>query len=553
MSSRLGRGRLARIGEELAARTAAAGLGHGVRVLVEGNVFAFELPVRIDGSVASLLDAVAGAEGVGIFAQRGDDLRARPKIERALFLVLVRFVGGRRGELRRQAVGVLRGGEPAVGPAQVALQVRDGPVQGALELRVARDEHGVGEILKQLGVVVQHLLEVRDAPLRVGRVAGEAAADLVEDPAARHGAQALDRHGASVDVAGAGMASQQEALVGGHRELGRAAEAVVLPVVRAAKGGQRFVDDLGLGIRAGLAPLRASGGDVARHLLRQARSVRLDVLAPRRPQLRDASQQLDPAGLAPARAGREVGAAEERLELRGQEDVQRPAALAGHGLDGGHVDFIDVGALLAVELHADEVLIHHVGHFLAGEALALHHVAPMARGVADGEQKGLVLVLRRLERLLAPRAPVDGIVLVLEKVRALLGREAVGTHRKAIIAKTRRAPGRRSRYRPYALPHKAGKRGARSESGASDFDKSPDGVQEPFAGARGMVRTRSQPSFVPVTMRSPSNRIRQSSMSKPKTRRSNVLSSDGTVTGKRRVPAGGPFRASAVSAAMTAR
>jgi hypothetical protein len=43
-------------------------------------------------------------------------------------------------------------------------------------------------------VVVEHLLEVRDGPLRIDAVAGEAAADLIEDPAAGHRAQRLQRH-----------------------------------------------------------------------------------------------------------------------------------------------------------------------------------------------------------------------------------------------------------------------------------------------------------------------------------------------------------------------
>ena len=43
-------------------------------------------------------------------------------------------------------------------------------------------------------VVVEHLLEVRDGPGRVDGVAGEAAADLVVDPAGGHRPQRVERH-----------------------------------------------------------------------------------------------------------------------------------------------------------------------------------------------------------------------------------------------------------------------------------------------------------------------------------------------------------------------
>ena len=274
---------------------------------------------------------------------------------------------------------------------------------------------------------------MRDAPLRVGRIPSETAADLVVDSASRHGAQRFDSHRARVAVARAGVTAEEKPLVGGHRKLGGAPEAEVLWVVRAAKGRQRRVEDF----RGGPAPLLPRGGDVPRDLLREPRGVGLDVLAARRPQLRDALEQLDPAGLAPARVRREVCAAEERLEFRRQKNVERPAALAGHRLDGGHVDFIDVGPLFAVQLHADEFLVHHGRHFRAGEALALHHVAPMAGRVADREQQRLVLLLRRLESLVPPGPPIDGIVLMLEQIRAFLGGETIRAHRKTMIAKTR--------------------------------------------------------------------------------------------------------------------
>ena len=60
------------------------------------------------------------------------------------------------------------------------------------------------------------------------------------------------------------------------------------------------------------------------------------------------------AGMPWRRLGREVGAAVERHALRRQEHGHRPAAVPGHGLHGLHVDGVEVGALLAVDLDIDE-------------------------------------------------------------------------------------------------------------------------------------------------------------------------------------------------------
>jgi hypothetical protein len=62
-----------------------------------------------------------------------------------------------------------------------------------------------------------------------------------------------------------------------------------------------------------------------------------------------------------ARRGWEICAAEEGLALRRAEDGHRPAAVTGHCLGGFHVDRVDVGALLTVDLDIDEVVVHQAG------------------------------------------------------------------------------------------------------------------------------------------------------------------------------------------------
>ena len=143
------------------------------------------------------------------------------------------------------------------------------------------------------------------------------------------------------------------------------------------------------------------------------------------PGLGDALQDFGEAGLPVAILRRKIGAAEERLQVGREPDAHRPAAAAGRRLHEGHVDAVDVGPLFAVDFDVDEMLVHHRGDGRDLEFFALHHVAPMAGGIADREKDRLVLLARFRERFLAPRIPVDGVVRVLEKVGRFLVDQAI--------------------------------------------------------------------------------------------------------------------------------
>jgi class 3 adenylate cyclase len=82
-----------------------------------------------------------------------------------------------------------------------------------------------------------------------------------------------------------------------------------------------------------------------------------------------------------------------------------------------HVDAVDVGPFLAIDLDVDEALVHQRRGAGIFERLVRHHVAPVAGGVADREQDRLVLLPRPRERLLAPRVPLDRVLRVLQQVR----------------------------------------------------------------------------------------------------------------------------------------
>ena len=197
-----------------------------------------------------------------------------------------------------------------------------------------------------------------------------------------------------------GHASHQELERRGGRELGCASEPAE---VRVELGGQ-----VALGL-VDAPPARGSSVGCAHprralEPLDGARRRRADLVAAGAPCLGDALEHLAEARHPVAGLRREVGPAVERHAVGVDEDVQRPAAVAGHRLHRPHVDGVDVRPLLAVHLHRDEVLVHERGGLSVLERLVLHHVAPVAGRVADRHQQRLVLAPARGR---APPRPTD--------------------------------------------------------------------------------------------------------------------------------------------------
>ena len=113
-----------------------------------------------------------------------------------------------------------------------------------------------------------------------------------------------------------------------------------------------------------------------------------------------------------------VGAGEDRLAIGRQEHAHRPTTLAGHGLDGVHVDAIDIGPLFAVDLDVHEVVVHVRGRVGILERLVRHDMAPVARRVSDREEDRDVTLLGRGERGVAPLEPIDRVAGMLQQIRA---------------------------------------------------------------------------------------------------------------------------------------
>ena len=293
--------------------------------------------------------------------------------------------------------------------------------QHLAEPLLAGEQPAVEVQADQQRVVVEHLLEVRHQPHAVDGVAGEAAAEVVVDAAGGHGVERDGERAAGPARSPAAGGDGQRLLRHRLRELRRAAEAAPLRIGGAARAGgtRRRRRRRWGGRRRGTTSAERPSAPVSWSACCE------EVVALGVPELVDPLAQLDEADHPAAALLREVRAGEERATVGRAHHRHRPAALAGHGLGGLHVDVVDVGSLLAVDLHVHEVPVHDRGDVGVLEALVGHHVAPVARRVADRQQDRHVALGRRGEGLVAPRVPVDRVVGVLPQVRAGLVGESV--------------------------------------------------------------------------------------------------------------------------------
>ncbi len=365
-----------------------ARLVRGIPAALEHRAAAFERAVRGHAEDLRRVTGVLGSQGLAQFA-RG------PGVEEPFLAV---------------AVGVQRGGQPALAGAQFA----DHP--GARlpghpgRHRAGRAPPPVRVGPRQQGIVVEHLLEVRHHPGFIHAVAGEPAAELVVHAAPghrRHGAGGHVQRPLATGRAGPFGVPEQELAHHRRRELGCPAEPAVRGVVVARQGQHRLVADVRQAGRLRLA--RPWPGLVAQRGRDPARLAG-DPVPVLVPGLGDGEHEVLELG------AREVGAAVERLTFRGHEHGHRPAALAGHGLGRRHVDRVHVGPFLPVHLDGHEVLVQQRRGLRILERLVRHHVAPVAGRVADRQHHRHVPLAGRGERAGRPRPPVHRVVRVLQEI-----------------------------------------------------------------------------------------------------------------------------------------
>ncbi len=353
--------------------------------------------------------------------ERPHDARVR-RAERAIEL-------GRRerveGPLAARVVGVEADDEAAVGALPGGYEVVEDGAAHALQRRVAERAARLEVDGGELGVVVERLLEVGDVPGAVRGVAVEGARQVIADaPAAEpiEGEREVVLHvvhrrrtaGQSLDPAQLG---EEEGRVG---ELAALAEAALDHVAGRAErehGGAEHV----LGELAALAPAIRVGGDLGEQLAAvpgEARGVVAEALI-------DLAEHVGEAGAASLGDAREVGAAEDGLEVRREDHRERPACRLAQPLHRLDEERVEIGPLLAVDLDGDEAGVEEARGVVVLEGLLLHHVAPVAGGVAHGHEEEAALAARAIEGLGAPRVPVDGVVRVLLEVRARLPDQVV--------------------------------------------------------------------------------------------------------------------------------
>ena len=267
-----------------------------------------------------------------------------------------------------------------------------------------------------MGLIVEHLLEVGDPPLAVHRIAVKATLQVVENPAGGHPFQGGQGHFQSPALGLPAVIPEQKIEHHGPGKLVPLPETAVCLVVT---GSNRFVPLLENRRLHGRVP------GLHPRLLPQ----KLGELAAR---LGDVVPILDPDFMDPAdeRAKglrRDVGPPEEGFKLGSQEHGHGPTAAPGEGQQRRHVDSVHVGTFFPIHLDVDEVPVHQVRDAGVLEHLPLHHVAPVAGRVADGEEDGTVLLAGQAERLLAPWVPIHRVVGVLQKVGALFLDQPVRT------------------------------------------------------------------------------------------------------------------------------
>ena len=262
-------------------------------------------------------------------AQRRADLVRRPDVELALLAL---------------AVGVLRGVEAALGDAHLAQHLVERLLADAPVALVSGPASRAGR-RGRAG-------RCRRASSRSG---GRASARRLSSGRSRRRAgrrcrRRASRRGCARRARPVLAAGQQAAPARRRRELRRAAEAAVRgsACARGARTARARLRRAGRRRRGSIVAERPQPSHARRGAC--SRSPRVCPQGLERP-------LPAPGGSSASRGSRPAGSRcrRRRGRRRGQEDGHRPAALAGHRLHRLHVDRVDVGALLAVDLDADEV------------------------------------------------------------------------------------------------------------------------------------------------------------------------------------------------------
>ena len=331
-------------------------------------------------------------------------------------------------------VGVFGGIDSAARRREVSQHVAQRLVDDLAVTLLPGDLPGVEVEAGEGGLVIEHFFEMRHLPCAIDRVAAEAAAEMVVDATRGHRVERGERH-----LAHAGVT--ETAGVEGEFE-DRCLRELWCRVRRPGARRRRARRSVRRRCRPGRA---ARGGDadgsVACNRLATAlgerQHVGVDLDAPVRPGVGDRVEHVQKPGRAVAGGLREVRAAVKGPALWGREHRERPSAVSGDRLHRLEVDRVEIGPFFAVDLDRDEGLVQPLRDLVVLEAFVRHHMAPVARRVADRDEKGPVELAGAFEGLVAERSPVDGVLGVLTQIGACLIFE--GVHRRCLARSSRTA------------------------------------------------------------------------------------------------------------------
>ena len=126
----------------------------------------------------------------------------------------------------------------------------------------------------------------------------------------------------------------------------------------------------------------------------------------------------------------EICAAIKRFCIRSEKYCHWPSTTTSHGLDGVHVNGVDVWSLFAVNFDIDEQLVHERSSFDIFKTFVGHYVAPVTRRIANRQKNRFSCCACESKSVFSPRIPIDRIVAMLAKVGADFVTEAIGHVRK---------------------------------------------------------------------------------------------------------------------------
>ena len=385
-----------------------------------------DLELAGDGDLVAAVEHAAPVEGALARGRDPEERAHAPRVRGAERGLELRGREGVVGALADGIVGVEADDEAAVGALPGGHEVVQHGAAHAFQLGIAEGAARLEEERGELGVVVEGLLEVRHVPAAIDRVAMEGAGELIADAAAAQVVEGerevaphvVDRSGGRGRALDPAQLGEEQRRVGELLVGAEAAEDLIARRAEREHGDAEHVL-VQLAARGSADRPRRRSGRAARGPCRgEARGVVVEALV-------DLAEHVGEAGAAPGGHAREVRPAEDGLEVGREDHGERPARRLAEARDGVDEERVEVGAGLAVDLDGDEARVEEARGVVVLEGLLLHHVAPVAGGVAHGDEDEAALATRPLEGLGAPRVPVDGVVRVLLQVRARLPDEVV--------------------------------------------------------------------------------------------------------------------------------